>query len=75
MKKTVKISGILSCLLVGALFVITPKKDVSDLVLENVEALAHDEIKDESSVHCYGDGEVDCYGIKVEMKITGLSLD
>jgi hypothetical protein len=43
---------------------------MTDLAFENVEALAQGE--NGSLVVCFGFGEVDCYGAKVEVKYTGL---
>lgn len=40
---------------------------LSDLALENIEALASGEQL--SEVRCYGFGSVDCVGVWVEMKI------
>ncbi|MDR3269623.1 MAG: NVEALA domain-containing protein [Tannerella sp.] len=41
---------------------------VSDLALENIEALASGE---SSLTICYGSGTIDCNGAKVETKIIG----
>ena len=43
---------------------------VSELALANMEALAGGE--GGSWVYCFGSGIVDCYGDKVELKVTGL---
>jgi hypothetical protein len=42
----------------------------SEMALANIEALAGGE--GIGNGYCFGSGSVDCYGYKVEMKITGL---
>lgn len=53
--------------------VFAKENNISDVVLQNIEALAEDEYSE--ATFCYGRGSVDCFGRKVEMKIEGLSLD
>lgn len=74
MKKIIKITIVAASLLIGCLLITDQKEDLSYLMFENVEALAEGELPD-FSVNCYGHGEVDCYGYKVEVKIVGASLD
>lgn len=73
MKKKLKIVGFIVCLISGLCFWTNQKNDLPSLLLDNIEALAYGEHGD--GVYCYGDGSIDCYGDKVEMKITGLRLD
>ena len=47
---------------------------VSDLAFQNVEALAQGEGVTENYV-CLNYGDIDCDGVKVDYKMTGLSLD
>lgn len=47
---------------------------VSDLAFQNVEALAQGEGFNENFI-CINPGDIDCYGDKVDYKMTGLSLD
>lgn len=47
-------------------------KNVADLVSSNIEALANEEGPG-GSVMCLGRGSVDCYGDKVEIKVTRLA--
>lgn len=46
---------------------------VSDLAFQNVEALAQYETGE--NYYCINFGDIDCDGVKVEDKYTGLSLD
>ena len=46
---------------------------VSDLAFQNVEALAQYETGE--NYYCINFGDVDCDGVKVDYKFTGLSLD
>lgn len=46
--------------------------EMNQLFLSNVEALANDE---GVNFFCYGEGDIDCHGMKVEFKVEGLSLD
>ena len=46
---------------------------VSDLAFQNVEALAQGE-GPENHV-CFNYGDIDCYGAKVDYKMTGFGLD
>lgn len=54
-------------------FFMEEKSTIESLTFENIEALASGE--NESLFRCYGSGSIDCHGHKVEMKISGLSLD
>lgn len=45
---------------------------ISTLSIHNIEALASDE---NVNYICIGNGDIDCYGDKVEFKVEGLSLD
>lgn len=46
--------------------------EMDQLLLNNVEALANDE---GVNYFCYGEGDIECYGVKVEFKVEGLNLD
>ena len=46
---------------------------VSDLAFQNVEALAQYETGE--NYYCLNFGDIDCNGVKVDYKMTGLSLD
>lgn len=71
MKSKLKLVGIIVVLITGFCFS-SNKKQVPALALENIEALANGE--GGNGVNCYGDGPIDCAGIFVKMKISGLSL-
>lgn len=45
---------------------------INNLAFENIEALAAGE--GGGSTTCIGSGSIDCYGIKVDWKITSFSL-
>lgn len=45
---------------------------MNELALKNVEALAQGEW---SNHLCYGDGDIECDGMKVKYRIDGLSLE
>lgn len=78
MKKTIK-RGLILLSLVGAWYfghTVTEENLINDLAFENIEALAKDEVHfPDENFRCYGDGEVDCYGYKVQVKYSGLSLE
>jgi len=44
---------------------------MSELTIRNMEALANDENTDYT---CWGIGDIDCYGVKVKLKIDDWSL-
>ena len=46
--------------------------EMNQLFLSNVEALANNE---GVNFFCYGEGDIDCHGMKVEFKVQGVSLD
>lgn len=48
-------------------------RNVTDLVSSNIEALANEE-GPMGGVLCLDSGSIDCYGDKVEMKVTNYSL-
>lgn len=70
-KKIQVLVGIILCALTLGYIHQNKSKEVvlSSLSLENIEALAHGEV--DENYHCYGYGEIDCYGAKVELKISG----
>lgn len=73
MKAIIKITVCAACLTITCLYSRQTQDSVSELVNSNVEALASGEHS--TTFYCYGSGSVDCYGVWVEMKISGLSLD
>lgn len=73
MKTIIKITICAVCLTVTYLGSKQTENNVSELANSNIEALATGE--QTSPVFCFGSGSVDCYGVWVEMKIEGLSID
>lgn len=74
MKKTIIKCVVVTCgVIVGCYQYSQKENNISDVVLQNIEALAGGEYYEDT--FCYGRGSVDCLGHKVEMKIEGLSLD
>lgn len=68
----IKIIAVTICLVTSCLVYIQSKSDeLSELVLDNIEALASNEGTDG---YCFGSGEVDCYGYLVKLKIEGYKL-
>ncbi len=47
------------------------EKKVKDLLFENIEALATSEEDPGENYACYGYGDIDCHGVKVEVKFSG----
>lgn len=72
-RKTIKSGIIFLCLLGGIYFYSTqsPKNVINDLVFENIEALALPEEDPEENFKCYGWGDIECHGKKVERKTSG----
>lgn len=74
MKKTIIKSMVVACGVIASCYLYSQKENnISDVVLQNIDALAGNEYSEAS--FCYGHGSVDCLGHKVEMKIEGFSLD
>lgn len=73
-RKIIKSSIALLCLFGGMYFhSIQPEKNVlNDLVFENIEALALTEEDPDENFRCYGWGDIECHGKKVEVKYSGL---
>ncbi|MBC8603076.1 NVEALA domain-containing protein [Parabacteroides acidifaciens] len=74
MKRKIIQSGIaLLCLLGGLYFYSTPsdKNILNDLAFENIEALASAEDDSNENYLCYGWGDIECHGRKVERKYSG----
>lgn len=70
MKRTVLKFLVGSICLLGTYFYAQPEKEnLTDLALENVEALAQDEY---TNYICLGQGDIDCDGIKVKRRFDGL---
>ena len=73
-KKIIKLLFI-GAVIVGSLYSFTEEKNtVETLLFDNIEALASGE-GGGTTYHCYGVGEVDCYGYRVEFMIDGMDLD
>lgn len=69
MKRTVLKFLVGSICLLGAYFYAQPEKEnLTDLALENVEALAQNE---NTNYFCSGHGDIDCDGIKVKIRFDG----
>ncbi|WP_302025839.1 NVEALA domain-containing protein [Parabacteroides johnsonii] len=47
----------------------TEKENLADLALDNIEALAQGE---NTNFLCFGEGDIDCNGIKVKKRYDGL---
>lgn len=63
-----------SCLLAACyLFSNQERTEFSKLAFQNIEALASGE--NDEDADCFGYGSVDCRTLKVEYKISGLSLE
>ena len=59
--------GIIS--LLGAYFYVqTEKENLTDLALDNIEALAQNE---NTNLYCFGEGDIDCKGIKEKKRFDG----
>ena len=76
MKKNVrKLSLLVAVVIISAYCYLTKEKDtVEALLFDNIEALASGE-GGSSTYHCFGWGNVNCYGNKVEYMIDGIDLD
>ena len=46
----------------------TEKENLTDLALDNIEALAQGE---NTNLYCFGEGDIDCKGIKVKKRFEG----
>ena len=71
-RKTIQSSIAFLCLLGGLYFypIQSDKNILTDLAFENIEALAFEEGPNENFA-CYGWGDIECHGIKVERKTSG----
>lgn len=77
MKQKGKILGVMAICAIGMVglyqvYNATDKQPLSDLALENIDALASGE---NGNVGCFGRGNIECLGDRVEMRFTGFSLD
>lgn len=73
MKRSLKVTWIALAALAGVSYLsfrAGDKPRIADLAFENMEALADGE--DSSMFICFGSGEVDCAGAKVEVKYSDL---
>ena len=73
-KKIVKLLFIVSVMISSFFYLSEQRESVETLLFNNIEALASGE-GDGSMYNCYGWGEIDCYGNKVEFMIDGMDLD
>ena len=76
MKK--KMMGIIAIVAIAAVagynvYVSQSNAKLSNLALNNIEALADNE--DTTNHACYGYGDIDCFGIKAKLRIDIFSLD
>lgn len=71
-RKTIQSGIALLCSLGGLYFypIQSDKNVLTDLAFENIEALAFEEGPNENFM-CYGWGDIECHGIKVERKTSG----
>lgn len=68
MKKAILKGTVIIACIAGAYCLYTDQNSsVTNLAMANIEALASGESG--GSFHCYGEGSIDCYGFKVEMKV------
>lgn len=75
MKKRISKLLFIGVFIIGCLYSFTEEKqNVETLLFDNIEALASGE-GGGGTYHCYGAGDIDCYGYKVEFMIDGLDLD
>ena len=74
MKKNVIKLLLIAVVIISAYCSLSKEKDtVETLLFDNIEALASGE--GSSTYHCFGWGNVNCYGNKVEYMIDGMDLD
>lgn len=76
-RKTIKSGIALLCLLGSMYFYSTQseKKVLNDLAFENIEALALPEGGPIENYKCYGWGDIECHGDKVERMTSGFRLE
>lgn len=72
-RKTVKSCIALLCLSGGMYFhsIQSDKNVINDLAFKNIEALALTEEDPDENYWCYGWGDIECHGDKVERKTSG----
>ena len=77
MKKTILKLPLVICLITASCYLYLQKdNDLNNLVIKNIEALANNENgQSDKNYSCFGTGEIDCYGDKVDTKYEGYSLD
>lgn len=76
MKKNIIKLGLISLTLIGGIYFYSTnsnKENLNDLAFENIEAIAAGEAG--GNFKCYGYGDIDCHGYRVERMYTGLRLD
>lgn len=74
MKQLFKITFLLACVASAFYLGTSENKEVHDLAINNIEALAREE-GSSGSVHCFGSGSVDCLGYKVSYRFDNYSLE
>ena len=75
MKKRITKLLFIGVFIIGCLYSFSEERQtVETLIFDNIEALAYGE-DGGATYHCYGAGNIDCYGYKVEYMIDGMDLD
>lgn len=76
MKKNIIKLGLISLSLIGGIYFYSTnsnKENLNDLAFENIEAIAAGESG--GNYICFGNGDIDCHGNRVERMYSGLRLD
>lgn len=76
MKKKIIKLGLISLSLIGGIYPYSTdlnKDNLNDLAFENIEAIAAGEAG--GNYKCFGYGDIDCHGYRVEKMYSGFSLD
>lgn len=76
MKKKIIKLGLISLSLIGGIYLYSTdlnKDNLNDLAFENIEAIAAGEAG--GNYKCFGYGDIDCHGYRVEKMYSGFSLD
>lgn len=76
MKKKIIKLGLISLSLLGGIYIYSSnsdKENLNDLAFDNIEAIAAGESG--GNFMCFGYGDINCHGHKVEKMYSGFSLD
>lgn len=76
MKKKIIKFGLISLSIIGGIYLYSTdlnKDNLNDLAFENIEAIAAGEAG--GNYKCFGYGDIDCHGYRVEKMYSGFSLD